>query len=78
MFSASRWELLNSQFPEIEMGRHDAANGKWRDIVGHDKSFAYEVGRMTAFYPVAPCQYGGFVDLAPEIEQAVLQLQGAQ
>jgi hypothetical protein len=74
MIPESRLNLLIKTYPEIEQGRADAASGKWTDIIGHNQSFAYEIGRMLAVSPPEPSQFGGFVYLAPEIEKAIAEL----
>ena len=79
MITASAWQLLNRVYPEIELGRRDALAGRWQDIVGHDKSFAYEVGRMLAFDPPRSSgPFGAFIDFSRDVDMAVHQLMGPQ
>jgi hypothetical protein len=74
MIPVFRLKLARAKFPEIAMGESDARRGVWRDIVGNDRSFAYEIGRMLA---MERChELGGQLYAPPYVERAINQLWG--
>lgn len=73
MMTQSAFALLRMQYPEINLGEIDAKIGKWRDVIGNNNSFAYEIGRMLVAEP--PQVNGGIITFAPDIARAIRELR---
>lgn len=75
MIQESRLRFLANEFPEIEIGKRDFFEKRWRDYPGMRRSFAYELGRMLARAEIQPVKgMGGFVTLPGDIETAMNEL----